>query len=632
MSLTQRSSLTDREIAEHTGYAHEPAHAPDGTGHATPAARLIALLSANRSDLTTLLIYTVLTGLLALAVPLAVQSLVNTIAAGLFLQPLVVLTCLVLVGLLALAALRVLQLSLVEILQQRVFANVALQLAEQLPRVRNTALANEYAPELVNRFFDVLTIQKTLAKILLDGLAAALQASVGLALMAFYSPILLAFDVFVLLFVAFVFGILGWGGLRTSIRESVHKYRVAEWLEELGRCQTGFKMNGRAGYLLERADRLVVNYIVARRAHFRVILRQAVGNYVFQAVASAGLLGIGGWLVINRQLTLGQLVAAELIVASVLASIEKLARQSEPLFDLLTGLDKIGHVTDLEVERIDGSELPTGEGGLTVTCRGARFGYRTQGDVLADVYLCLEAGSRVSLVGKSGAGKSTLAALLCGLEEPEQGVIEIGGVEARSLSLASLRHAVALVNDANEIFDGTLEENIVVGRTGVTREDIRQALELTQLTEDIARLPQGLQTPLVSGGRNLSRGQMQRLLIARAVVARPRLLILDEAFTGIDEQAKLRILDAIFAPERAWTIINISHDAEVVQHSQQAYVLAEGRIVEHGRPQELLQRPGSAFVALFPDMASRWVNDAPPPLPRVFPSPRRARAGATSLA
>jgi ATP-binding cassette subfamily B protein len=566
------------------------------------------MLWEDRGELGVLLAYILVTGVLSLAVPLAAQALVNTIAAGFSLQPLIVLTLLVLGGLLFAGMLRFLQLALVETLQQRVFARVALRLAYRLPRVRQSALAGEYAPELVNRFFDVLTIQKTFSKLLLDGVAAALQAGVGLVLIAFYNPLLLAFALFILVAFTFIAVVLGAGGLRTSIRESIQKYRVADWLEELARCQTSFKMNAGGSFLMDRADELVLRYLTDRRAHFTVVCRQAIGNYLFQAVASAGTLGIGGWLVINRQLTLGQLVAAELIVVSVLAALDKLIKQAEQVYDLLTALDKIGHVTDLPLEREDGQPLPPRTAGARVSCRGVRFSYHPGAEVLNGLDLALPAGARVSLVGLSGAGKTTLAALLCGLEEPSHGTVEINGMEVRAASLESLRRAVSLVGDDHEIFAGTLEENVVVGRSHVTHEDVRWALDVAQLTHDLALLPHGTRTQLVSGGRNLSHGQAQRLLIARAIVDRPELLILDEAFTGIDEKTKLAILDALYAPEHQWTLIDISHDAEVVMRSGTVHVLGQGRIVESGSPELLASQPGTEFAAVFPDLARQVIR------------------------
>ncbi len=573
--------------------------------HPTPLQRLLRLLSEERGDLLALVVYAVVTGLLSLVIPITTQALVNTIAQKIFFQNLLVLAGLVLVGLLCAGGMRLLQLSLVEMLQQRVFAKTAIELASRLPRIQNSSLNGDYAPELVNRFFDVLTIQKTLAKLLLDGLGASLQAAVGLALLGLYSPILLGFDVLILLFIGLVFFGLGWGGVRTSIDESVQKYAVAEWLEEIARCSTSLKLDGSADFALKQADARVVNYLRARRSHFRVQFRQEAGNALFQAAAATGTLGIGGWLVIQGRLSLGQLVAAELIVVTVLASLDKLLKQAADFYDLLTGLEKVGHVTELPVERTEGFALPSVMSGVGIVCRQVRFSYLPGREILSGLQLSLAPGERVSLVGASGAGKSTLAALLCGLEIPSHGTVEVGGVDVREVDLDSLRSKVALVGDRNEIVSGTLEENIVYGRAGVTQADVRQAVEFAQLTDEIAEMPQGLQTSLVSAGRNLSRGQVQRLLLARAIADGPQLLILDEAFTGIDERTKLKILDRIYRPENSWTIIDISHDAEVVVRSGRIHVLSDGRIVEAGSLQELAADRKSVFSELFPILCER---------------------------
>jgi ATP-binding cassette subfamily B protein len=582
---------------------HHALHATDG-GHPSPFQRFLRLIREDRRDLIILILYTVLAGMLTLAVPLAAQALVNTIAAGVFLQPLVVLTALLFIGMLFAGILKALQFYIVEVLQQRIFARVALRLAERVPFIQHQALMTDYPPELLNRFFDVIKVQKTLSKLLLDGPAAVLQITVGLILMAIYSPILLGFDLFVLVFIAFMAFVLGRNGVNTSVAESVQKYRVAGWLEELARCQVGFKIDGAPQFLFNRVDDQVVGYLRARHSHFRILFRQVIANYFFQAVASAGILGIGGWLVINRQLTLGQLVASELVLLILLAAMDKLVTMFQDWYDLLTAIEKIGHVTDLPLERTQGKQLPSPPKGASVLCQDVSFAYRSEKPVLQGLNLSIVPGEVVSLVGVSGAGKSTLAAMLCGLLEPRTGLVEINGVDVREVQLQSLREAVALVSDSDGIFDGTLEENIIVGRSDVTQKDIRWALSVTQLMNEVAGFPEGMQTRLLSAGRNLSKGQMQRLMIARAIVNHPKLLILDEAFTGIDERTKILILEALLAPENNWTVIDISYDAEMVVRSDRVLVLAEGRIVESAPPLELARQKGSHFEVLFPDLAA----------------------------
>ena len=576
--------------------------------HPTPIARLGKLLSENRSDLAALSSYALVSALLALAVPIAVQALVNSVAAGVV-QPLVILSVVALIGTSFVGVLALLQLSLVERLQQRLLAKLALRMAQRLIESSASAWEGRYGPELANRFFDVLTIQKTLAKILLDGLAAAISAAIGLLLLALYdsSGLLAGFDALLLAVILFFVFPLGIGGLRTSITESTAKYRLAGWLEELARCQGSFKLHAAPGFLMRRAEGAVVRWLEARRAHFKVTLRQEVGSQLFQALASVGILAIGGYLVVRQQLTLGQLVAAQLIVAQILKATDKLLRQAEQFYDLLTGLEKTGYLLDLEPEATGGNPLPLSDG-AGVRILDLQFHYPDGNQVLRGVSLDLEPGARISLVGESGAGKSTLMALLCGLYDPQHGIVEINGRDLRNVNRSSLRQQVTVVDATNAIFEGTVEENIVLGRSYLTPDDINWALRVAQLYSDIAQLPRGVETRLVTGGGNLSLGQIQRLLIARAIVDRPSLLILDEAFAALDENTTQKILDSLFDPQNPWTIIDISHDGAVVWRTETVHVLRNGRIVESGTPEELAMRPDSAFQQLFPWLCQRLVE------------------------
>jgi ABC-type bacteriocin/lantibiotic exporter with double-glycine peptidase domain len=323
--------------------------------HTSLTSRLRELIAYDRSNIVALLAYTVLNALLMLGVPLIAQALVNTIAAGIFFQPLVVLSLLLLVGLLLYGGFRLLQLSLVEVIQQHLFTRFALRLGFQLP-LTTPATLNQLAPgDPLRRYFEIMTIQKTWGKLLLDGPMAVFQISIGLVVLAFYSPWFIGFNALLLLVIVLVLWGLSWNGLRSSIDESVEKYMVASKLETLTHSAlksgpTTAEVNNNPeqhDIAFGLLDKSVARYLSARGSHFRVLYRHTAGMYLSYAVASAGILSIGGWLVINRQLSLGQLVAAELIVVSILAAFEKLVLLLDPFYDLLTSLDKLGHLLDL---------------------------------------------------------------------------------------------------------------------------------------------------------------------------------------------------------------------------------------------------------------------------------------------
>lgn len=568
----------------------------------SPFKRFVEVIKEERKDLVVLLVYTIFSGLLSLAIPLGAQVLVNTIAAasGVFLQQLVVICTLVFTGLLFAGVLNLLRLFLIETLQRRIFVRIAFRLARQLFKTKVCALEEQYGPELVNRFFDTMTIQKTWATILVSWPASILQIIIGMILIGIYSPYFLGFNLF-FLFIIFAIGALGKGGVQTSINESTEKYRVAHWLEEMARCNTSFKMNGSYSFIIKCLDNKVVDYLSGRREHFSIILRQICAGYMNQALATTSIFAIGGWLVINQQLTLGQLVAAELVILIMLSALDKIISKIDDFYDLLTALYKVETVMDLPRER-DHGNVSAGYRGMEVICRKVHFSYHPNHPIISDLDLEIYSGEKVSLVGESGCGKTTLAYLICGLYEIGRGLIDINKTDIQKIDLNRHRKSIALVSGPNQLFAGTIEENIILGREYIPKHDVDWAIELAELNRDLALLPKGLQTHIISEGLNISMGQRLRILIAREILEKPQLLILDEAFSGTDEKTKIKILDNLLNKNLQWTVLNITEDAEVVVKTDVVHVLQDGKIVEYGSPEKLADSSSSIFSILFPEL------------------------------
>ncbi len=554
------------------------AHAP---GSPTPWQRLRAVLAPERGDLWVVLLYGIAVGVLSLVVPIAAQSLVNTAAFGTLLQPVVVLA-LVVFGMLVLAGgLRGLQVTVAERLQQRLFARMAIDVAHRLARTRQSAWDEHQGTELVNRFLDVMTIQKATALILLDGFALVLQAVIGMVLLALYSPFLLGFDVLLLAGMAFVIFGLGRGAVRTSVEESYRKYEVVAWLEELARVPVAFHGPHGAALALRRADDVTLAYLEARQSHFRVLLRQVLGSLALQALASALLLGLGGWLVVRQQLTLGQLVAAELVVTPVVSSFAKIGKYLESLYDLLAAVDKVGHLFDLPLEREGGEPLPANTARpASLRLQDVTLAATGPGrPVLEGVTLEVAAGSRVAVMGRHGAGKSLLTSLALGLRTPQQGAVELDGVDLREARLEEVRSQVALVRGI-ALFEGTLLDNVRGGREALSLHEVREALAAVRLLEEVAALPEGLQTRLSGGYLPLSTGQAQRLMLARALAGKPRLLVLDEALDSLDADVRTQVLDTVLAPGAPWTVLLTTHVPELAARCERVVRLEDGRLEE----------------------------------------------------
>ncbi|MFO0901624.1 MAG: ATP-binding cassette domain-containing protein [Pirellulales bacterium] len=572
--------------AHGAGGADEQGH---GQGHGqrhghgrhgmSPLRRLLGILRPEAGDIAVVAVFSAVVGLLALASPIAVEALVNTVAFGRFAQPVVVL-CLILLTFLAFAALlRVLQAYVSEIIQRRIFVRVVSDLAYRLPRVRQSALDDHHGPELLNRFFDVMTVQKTAAVLVLDGISIVLQTIIGMVVLAIYHPYLLGFDVFLVGSLAVIVFVLGRGGVRTAINESLAKYRVAAWLEELVGAPLAFKMYGGSRRAWDVADRFAADYVRARSQHFRVVLRQIIFAAALQAVGSAVLLGIGGWLVIEGDLSLGQLVAAELIVAVILGSTAKLGKHLESYYDLLAAVDKIGHLFDLPVERPDGAAPAARLGPAALSLRrvGLRLGERT---VLQPVSASLAPGELAALVGPPGAGKSMLLDILYALRLPTAGRVEYDGVDVRSLQRTALRREVTLVRDGREVFSGTIAENVHLDRAGIGFAEVRDVLEEIGLLDELLELPAGLETRLSPLGTPLSDSQVRRMLLARALVGRPRLLLIDELLDALPTETLQQTLEALRRFTATGTVLLVTGRDDIMNACGRSIVIQPDRTPE----------------------------------------------------
>ncbi|MBL9103604.1 MAG: ATP-binding cassette domain-containing protein [Myxococcales bacterium] len=525
-------------------------------------ARLRALMRLERSELWVVIVYAVAVGALTLATPIAVQALVNTVAFGALTQPLFVLTMLLMAGLSFAAALKALAAFVVEVLQQRLFVRAVADVARRLPRVDLGRHPADDGPELVNRFFDVVLVQKAAAALLLDGVSVALQAAVGMALLAFYHPLLLAFDILLLLALAALIMLPLRAALGSSLKESASKYETVAWLEEVARNPALFKSESAMQHAVARAEVLSRRYLIARRAHWSKLLRQLVGGLAMQVIAGGALLGVGGLLVLERQLTLGQLVAAELVVTAVSASFGKLGKHIEAFYDLAAGVDKLGKLVDLPLEDAGGVR-EFGVGAARVRLRGVRLGLGERA-ALTDLDCEIMAGEHVLVDGDGGSGKSALFDLCFGLRAPDRGQVEVDGVDLRTADLPALREQVALVR-TGDLFRGSIRDNLQVGAPDASLAVLRVALSLVALDDTVAALPGGLDTELTPSGSPLSESQASRLVLARALVAQPRLLLIDGALDRLKlPRRKLEaLLDHLFATDAAWTLVVASDDPDV---------------------------------------------------------------------
>lgn len=554
----------------------------DGTSNSSAVKRFFRLVHNERVDIQNIIIFAVFSGLINLSLPLGIQAIINFLNAGEISTSWAILLIFVIVGVALVGFLQIKQLAITETIEQRVFAKAAFDFAFRIPRIKQDAVQNKYVPELVNRFFEILTVQKGLSKILIDFSSAALQIIFGLILLSLYHPMFILLGLGLVLLLYVIFRITGPAGLRTSLEESKYKFEVAHWLEEIGRTMNTFKLIGNSELPLKRTDELVSGYLKARKKHFRILVWQFSGMIVFKVVVAAGLLILGSLLVIDRQINIGQFVAAEVIIVMLIGAVEKLILSMDTIYDLLTALEKIGTVTDLPVEEDKGTDLRETEcdHGLNIRFNNVVFSY-PDGDeqVLKGASLEIISGHRVCIKGPNGVGKTTLLKLLTGMYNNFQGTITVNGLPFRSLRIEALRAIIGDNLNDTDVFKGTLFENIHAGRPNISKDQVMWAIKEVQLDEFVSSHPTGLETPIDPEGKRLSKTITRKIVLARAIAEKPKILLLEDNLTNLNHDERQLIYNNILSKKHGWTVIIVSNDDAVANKCDDRYIMENGVII-----------------------------------------------------
>lgn len=518
----------------------------------TPIHRLLGLLKNYPKEIRQIYGLAIFSGLINLSLPLGIQAIINYLQAGEFTVTWAILVFFVLFGIGFSGILQIFQLRIVEDILQDVFSKSAFEFSYRFPKIKAKALEKIYFPELANRFFDTLTIQKGLPKILIDFSLAVFQIVFGLVLLTFYSAYFLILGFIFVFLLWLIFKITAPNGMASSLKESKSKYKMAHWIEEIARVYRTFKTNHNQYYHIQKTDEINSKYLKFRQKHFSVLLTQYNLFVAFKVIVAATLLIFGGMLVFQQEMNIGQFVAAEIVIIIIINSVEKLIKLVDTIYDVLTALDKIGTIADLELDEDSGTLVPETDS-LDLAVKDLDFGFN--GDnfhVLHQLNFKINAGEKVLLTGKSGSGKSTLLKLLAGILPPAKGQILINGIDATNYQSAELRKRIKIILSVNQLFDGTIEENIYLGNKlkGV---DFQEILERLYLKDFIYSLPQGLETNIESTGQNLPRNVVQKIHLARLLVKNPKIVLLEDPLNFIASEEKKNIIDYLL--EQDFTMI-----------------------------------------------------------------------------
>lgn len=539
----------------------------------SPLDRLIKLIRSERDDILLLLYLTLGYGFLSIATPVAVQALVNNVTMGGVIQPLVVISLILFFLLVISGLLYVLEDYVVEYIQRRLFVNTAIEVAKNTQGATAEVYDNTNPVELVNRFFDITTIQKSAATLLTVGLIATVQGLIGSLILIFYSFYFAIIVVIVLLFLWFIINVLGKNATSTAIDESKAKYATAAWLETIAGNFYLFKFyNG-----LHRAETftqaLTSKYLDKRASHFSHLLWQNLSGVMFYAFIGTTMLAMGGILVVNGQINLGQFVAAELIFFGILAAFLRLLSKLEDYYDILAAVDKVGVLDDLPQEEIKPDQFtPTTLTALSVS--ELDFAYTPRVHPVQNVNFELIKGGSLAVLGLSGTGKSTIVNLITALRSPNRGFIEYDGVDLRQINRQSLRNRIGIAAKV-EIFEGSVLDNIRLYDDNITLHEINDVLNALGLLDDLSLFEHGLNTQLTSFGAPLSTTQLQRLMLVRAIVTKPDLLIIDGMIDGLSTMQTNTVIQYLNTRKEEWMLLVTTRLEHTATEFDQQLVLVD---------------------------------------------------------
>ena len=547
----------------------------------SPVKRFWLLLKPDKLEIRNLYIYAIIIGLLNLVLPIGIQSIINLIQGGAVSTSWVILIILVATAIALSGILQINQLRITENLQQKIFTRAAFEFTYRIPKIRLEQLFKQYAPELMNRFFDVVSIQKGITKILIDFSSASIQVLFGLILLSLYHPFFIVFSLLLVLIIVVIFWMTIRSGLKTSLEESKHKYLLAHWLEELARSNATFKLAGSTNLPMNRTNELAGDYNKARESHFKILRWQYSLMIVFKVLVAVGLLLIGGLLVIDQQMNIGQFVAAEIVILLIVNSVEKVILNFETIYDVLTSLEKLGQVTDLELEKNNGIIMAQTEKGIELELNNISYQYPEEERlVINDLSLAIKSKERVLITGKNDSGKSTLLYLVSGLLSPVKGSISIDGIPSHNYEYDHLRSQIGGYLRDETLFEGTLLENITLGRENASFENVKWAIKNLNLSQTINQLGDGYHSRIYPQGKQFSKSTVAKILLARAIADKPRLLLLENSFSVFSTEDRLDILTFLLDREHNWTVLlSSSQELELPHLIDHEVILENGKII-----------------------------------------------------
>ena len=480
---------------------------------------------------------------------------------------------------------------------QNLIAKLRSQVQQHIIKLPIRFFDNAKTGELVSRIMsDVEGVRNLVGTGFAQMIGGVLTAVISLILLISISPMM---TLYVLLPVA-IFGLVSlkaFGKIRPIFRErgKINAQVTGRLTETLGgiRVIKGFNAEAQEIKTFEKGvDELFQNVKASLTATSFVT---SAGTLLL-GLASAGIMGMGGYMIMKGEMTFGDFLAFTLYLGFMIASIVQMSNIGSQLTEAFAGLDRTEEIMNTPLESDDKKRtisLPVIQGDVEFS--DVSFAYESGKEVVKRINFKAPAGSVTALVGTSGSGKSTIAGLVATFLNPDSGKIILDGYDLQDITLDSFRSQLGVVLQDDFLFEGTIRENILFPRPMASEEELQNAVSAAHVKEFTDRFEQGLDTLIGERGVKLSGGQRQRIAIARAILANPRILILDEATSNLDTESETLIQASLKELMKGRTTFVIAHRLSTIRQADQILVIEGGKIVERGKHEELISLSGRYF-------------------------------------
>ncbi len=524
-----------------------------GKATESPWKRLGELLKLDKREVSQLYIYAIFSGIVSLSLPLGIQSVIHFIQGGEITTSWIILVFLVICGVILTGVLQIMQLRITENIQQRIFTRYSFNLAYKFPRFDREFLKGKIPAELMNRFFDVINLQKGISKVLLEFSAAFLQIFFSLLVLAFYHPFYIAFGISLIILIYIVFKPIIKKGFETSLEESKYKYKTAYWLQEIAKTNWSFRLAPNSPHALNRIDEHVQDYLSSRESHFKILWKQYIWMIAIKALIVASLLGLGGYLVIDQQMNLGQFVAAEVLIILILSAIEKIIQSLETLYDVFTSLEKLGQITDVPITFEEKQRNPDTDSLFPIEL------INVEQENLTQIFSIQEHES----IFVKGGHQQEIVKLFQELIDPSISMKtkpRWNKTIPDADRLAANLEQFSWFSHNTQLFDGTLIDNILMSRENLNLADLEKAIQTLHMDYFVAQKAEGYNFNLSKANKIISEAERERLLIAKAIVNNPKLLLISFHGSTFNADEQNEIIENIEKNYPSITILCASNE------------------------------------------------------------------------